>query len=258
MVNLRKSLRTILEDHYDRLKENYLGSRAAAVPIEYRSNFVSYKGASDLQFILANAIPTSAKRVLVIGVFGGRDYFFLKTRGDHEVHAVDLQAMPGFDNLEIANIEESLPYPEKFFDAIVMSEVIEHLVEDARALKNVRNVLADDGILFLSVPFLHEQEQAHVRVHTRLSVIRLLSCCGFEASDIIERPGLGFFLPLGQSAELRRKRPNVRADRAHGVPDHVAAARQVGARCGTTAKSVAQNVGSLGRVLCLPQEGDGL
>jgi SAM-dependent methyltransferase len=195
MVGLRKRLRHIFQERYGRLKENYLGSRAPAIPAEYRSNFVSYKGASDLQFILAEAIPAAARRILVIGVFGGRDYFFFKTRGNHEVHALDLQAMPGFENLKIANIEEPLPYPNKFFDAIVMNEVIEHLIEDAKALKNVRNVLADDGILFLSVPFLHEREEGHVRVHMRQSVIRLLSCCGFAPFDIMERPGLGFFLP---------------------------------------------------------------
>ncbi len=195
MVSLGESWRRRLAASYERVKESYLGSRAPDVPPEFRSNFVAYRGASEVQFILDKAIPETAKRVLVIGVFGGRDFFFLKTRGVHELHAIDLHPMPGIEHLEVANIEKPLPYPDKFFDAIVINEVLEQLVEDAKALGNLRAVLADDGILFVSVPFLHDREPAHVRVHTRLSVVRLLSCCGFEPKEIVERPGLGFYLP---------------------------------------------------------------
>jgi len=188
-------MKKLLKEQYERLKASHLGSHADEVPAGYRSNFVSYGGAAEIQHIVGEMVPPTARRVLVIGVFGGRDYFYLKIRGTHELHAVDLAQIEGFDNLQVANVEDPLPFPDQYFDAIVMNEVVEHLVEDGKALKNVARVLKDDGVFVISVPFLHEAEPTHIRVHTRASVERLLTHCGFKPERIIERPGAGFFLP---------------------------------------------------------------
>jgi SAM-dependent methyltransferase len=197
-----RSLAEVLRARYERLKSAYLGDRAAAVPPRYRSQFVCYPGASEIQHILDRAVPSSARRVLVIGVFAGRDYFFFKTRGTHEVFAIDLEHVPDFENLRVTNVEDPLPFAQKYFDCVVINEVIEHLVDDAKALGNIRDCLKDDGILFASVPFLHEAEPTHVRVHTRTSVERLFGCCGFEPVEIIERPGLGFYVPWVNEANF--------------------------------------------------------
>jgi SAM-dependent methyltransferase len=168
--------------------------RSRDVPEEYWSQFVSYRGASEVQYICGTMVPRTARRVLIIGVFGGRDYFYFKVRG-HEVHAAELAEVPGFDNLRVANVEESLPYPDGYFDAVVLSEVLEHLVDDGRALGHIRRVLSDEGVLVVAVPFLHEAEPTHIRVHTRVSVERLLRHCGFDVVDVCERPGAGFYVP---------------------------------------------------------------
>jgi len=187
-------VRHMVQKCYARVKATYMGERGRDVPEQYWSQFVCYRGASEVQYICGTMIPRTARRVLVIGVFGGRDYFFLKLRG-HEVHATELAEVPGFDNLRVANVEEGLPYADGYFDAVVLSEVIEHLVDDGRALGHIRRVLADDGVLVLAVPFLHEAEVTHVRVHTRVSVERLVAHCGFDVVDVCERPGAGFYIP---------------------------------------------------------------
>ena len=178
--------------HYENAKAAYLRDQAEIVPQAYRSNFVCFGGASEVQYIIWKMIPKSAKRILVVGVFGGRDYFGLKVRGV-EVHGVDLKELPEYENLSVANVEEGLPFPDQFFDAIVMNEVLEHLVRDYQALNHLKRVLKDDGVLVMSVPFLHEAEPTHVRVHTRRSVERLLLCCGYTLDSVIERPGLGIW-----------------------------------------------------------------
>jgi SAM-dependent methyltransferase len=187
------SLSEVLKRQYDKLKIAHLGANAEFVPPACRSNFVCYGGASEAQYVIGQLIPRSAKRVLIVGVFGGRDYFFLKIRGTHELHAVDLQALPGYDNLRVANVECPLPYPEHYFDAILMGDVLEHLLDDHTALSGLKRVLKREGVLVLTVPFLHEAEPTHLRVHTRLSVVRLLACCGFTVGRVIERPGPGLW-----------------------------------------------------------------
>lgn len=57
-------------------------------------------------------------------------------------------------NLQKASIYE-LPYPDNYFDAVVSSEVMEHLSDDVGALKEIKRVLKPDGIVLISVPHLN-------------------------------------------------------------------------------------------------------
>ncbi len=54
-----------------------------------------------------------------------------------------------------AGYAQNIPFQDKFFDMVVMSEVLEHLDDQTlrRSLKEVRRVLRDDGRFFISVPF---------------------------------------------------------------------------------------------------------
>jgi ubiquinone/menaquinone biosynthesis C-methylase UbiE len=47
---------------------------------------------------------------------------------------------------------EKIPYEDKFFDKILCSEVIEHVLDPLPLLKEMKRVLKDDGILSLSIP----------------------------------------------------------------------------------------------------------
>ena len=45
-----------------------------------------------------------------------------------------------------------LPYPDNHFDVVVSSEVMEHLEDDVKALKELKRVLKKDGIILITVP----------------------------------------------------------------------------------------------------------
>ena len=45
-----------------------------------------------------------------------------------------------------------LPYQGGFFDKIILSEVLEHVPDDGRALTEVKRVLKPGGLLFVTVP----------------------------------------------------------------------------------------------------------
>ncbi len=53
--------------------------------------------------------------------------------------------------LHNANIY-SLPYANHTFDAVILSEVLEHLDDDVNALKEVYRVLKPDGVVVITVP----------------------------------------------------------------------------------------------------------
>lgn len=51
-----------------------------------------------------------------------------------------------------ADLMKQLPFPNDYFDGIIMSEVMEHLPDDVKCMKEARRVLKKNGKLVLSVP----------------------------------------------------------------------------------------------------------
>jgi ubiquinone/menaquinone biosynthesis C-methylase UbiE len=52
--------------------------------------------------------------------------------------------------IKVKNIDvsrEKIPFPNKFFDTVIMGEIIEHLENPFFTLKEVKRVLKDDGVL---------------------------------------------------------------------------------------------------------------
>ncbi len=73
---------------------------------------------------------------------------------DNHVNAIDdARNFVGVNNAEfIVNNAEKLPFPINCFDKIIMSEVIEHVKDDTKVLKEARRVLKENGILILTTP----------------------------------------------------------------------------------------------------------
>jgi SAM-dependent methyltransferase len=92
-----------------------------------------------------------------------------------------------------------LPVEEASFDAVVCTEVLEHVAEPAVVLAELRRVLRPGGSLLLTVPFvveLHEEPDDHYR-YTSHGLRGLLARAGF--TDIEVRPSTGWFSTLAQT-----------------------------------------------------------
>jgi glycosyltransferase involved in cell wall biosynthesis/ubiquinone/menaquinone biosynthesis C-methylase UbiE len=88
--------------------------------------------------------------------------FYLMAMG--ELHALRLVGLDGdVERLAWARREEvpaellsgnilRLPFPDESFDKVLMSEVLEHIDDDRRALQEIYRVLKPGGVLALSVP----------------------------------------------------------------------------------------------------------
>ena len=50
------------------------------------------------------------------------------------------------------SLEENFFLKENYYDAVICSEVIEHLRYPQKALENIKNLLKPDGMVFFSVP----------------------------------------------------------------------------------------------------------
>lgn len=129
-----------------------------------------------------------ADRVLIIGDGGGRDYYSLKLLGKHPV-VMDVAAQSIISDLIIADANKLLPFSAGTFDAVVMAEVVEHLPEDFQALQRVRGVLKEDGVLVLTVPYYNDATPTHVRIHSPISIERLLQAAGWKITGYAEKGG---------------------------------------------------------------------
>jgi SAM-dependent methyltransferase len=176
----------IIGNLYKHLLEAELKETAGAdlLPEPVRRCFVNWGGFEALYLI--RKLVGESERVLVIGDWWGRDYWSLRILGK-KVTALDIAPQKGIDHLIQGDVTKPLPFRDNAFDAVVMGEVLEHLIEDKIALENISRVLTPKGRLILTVPFLHDEPEYHVRIHTPKSIQRLLEACGFEVRTFITR-----------------------------------------------------------------------
>lgn len=173
--------------------EAEIGGIGVEVPERYQSNFVRVAGAGEHVYILDRLITEhfpegGPLRCLVVGVFGGRDYFYLKAKG-HDVIGMDLQPVEGIADVRTCSAEDTWPFGSQEFDVVVMGEILEHLHHDMRALQEARRVLKPGGQLVATVPFLDSNDTYHIRIHDPVSFRRLLEINGFRVDHMLERPG---------------------------------------------------------------------
>ncbi|MFV2172857.1 class I SAM-dependent methyltransferase [Actinomadura sp. LOL_016] len=160
-------------------------------------------------------------RILDMGCGAGRHAFELYRRGAHVV-AFDQDAD------ELAGVEKmfgamrlagevpadaaaetvrgdalELPFPDDHFDAIVASEVLEHIPDDMRAMRELMRVLRPGGRLAATVPSwlpervcwalsedYHTAPGGHVRIYTRAELEAKLKSTGFAVGGHHHAHGL--------------------------------------------------------------------
>lgn len=116
------------------------------------------------RFIFEEIEKEKPKRVLEVG--SGRGFYihslcffpFIE-----EIHGIDLnEKYIGVArehikdkrvHLQVGDVYH-LPFPDNFFDTVIASEILEHLKDDKKALKEIKRVLKPQGAFLVSVPNL--------------------------------------------------------------------------------------------------------
>jgi O-antigen biosynthesis protein len=107
---------------------------------------------------VAALVPPECRRVLEVGCAGGELGRLLRSRG-HHVTGIELvpdmaeRARRWLDHVRTADVEtDGFSFPPASFDAIVFADVLEHLLDPWRVLREAVDVLADDGVVVASIP----------------------------------------------------------------------------------------------------------
>ena len=131
----------------------------------------------------------NSQSILNIGPSWGRDYYYL-SQLDKTVINIDIAPQTHLPLTSVGDVSQGLPFADKYFDVVLIPEVLEHLINDAAALGEARRVLKDDGIMVITVPFYSDGPNYHVRMHSPNTIRRLLEGTGFILVHYIERGGL--------------------------------------------------------------------
>lgn len=88
----------------------------------------------------------------------------------------------------------ALPFGAATFDRVVASEVLEHVVDDVGAMRELARVLRPGGEMAVTVPRLgpevvnwllsdayHDVPGGHIRIYRRSTLVERLQACGLEA-----------------------------------------------------------------------------
>jgi SAM-dependent methyltransferase len=151
-------------------------------------------------------------RVLDVGCGGGRHAYEVYRRGGRVV-AFDLdagelggvrgmfgameaegQAGEGSAATAISGDATSMPFCDNAFDRVIAAEVLEHVLDDQRAMSELARVLRPGGLAAITVPAFfpericwalsteyHEVPGGHVRIYTRVELEAKLARAGLEA-----------------------------------------------------------------------------
>ncbi len=137
-------------------------------------------------------LPKAATNILEIGAASGQTLRWIKTIYPNAVTTgvelsddVAAELSKNADVAIIGNISECLPRLKKY-DLILLLDVLEHLLDPASVLRNVRQLLEPGGHVVVSLPNI-----AHLSVTIPLLLRRRFT---YKDSGILDRTHLTFFV----------------------------------------------------------------
>lgn len=130
-----------------------------------------------------------------------------------------------YSQLDLVAPLNKLPVTDNSFDAILCTEVLEHLDEPLDCLKELFRVLKPNGRLFLTVPFFHHEHQIPYDFYryTSYGLKMLLIKANFDTDSIqIKRTAGGIFLRWAyELTSLFAVLPNLRIGRGKKSPQDI-------------------------------------
>lgn len=150
---------------------------------------------TNIRFDLIKLLPVNPDaKVLEIGAGGGDTLIEIKKKNlAKEVVGIELveipqsnQLHPLIDKFLICNIEaDNLPFADSYFDAIVIGDVLEHLVDPWKTIATLSEFLKKNGVFIVSAP--------NIRFVSAFIKIFLYGDFGYEKQGLFDKTHLRWF-----------------------------------------------------------------
>ena len=129
---------------------------------------------------------------------GGGDGVFLRTQGINKATILDFKKYNNEFEYINADLTKEIPTTKKF-RTIFLMEFLEHIKNPLYVLAKAHDLLTDNGVIYLSVPYTEISDEIHHVSRWKLkNLLEQVDKLGFESKVIQKRrrfKGLGFWLP---------------------------------------------------------------
>jgi len=150
------------------------------------------------------SLPAGSK-VLDVGA-GSAPYRDALTHCDYKTQdftglAVDQLRGGSYTRVDYVCDASAIPVPDASFDAIISTEMLEHVPEPIRVVKEIGRILRPGGILILTAPLgsgIHQEPYHFYGGYTPYWYERFLAEAGLE--NVKVEPNAGFFRHYGQES----------------------------------------------------------
>ena len=126
------------------------------IPIEDDSSWWWYKAKSDLLFDIINNIDSKKRfTILEIGPGKGNNLETLSKFGTIDILETEVDFINYLKNeksIHINDYFQKFEQIQKKYELIVLLDVLEHIENPIKFLKNIYSILSDDGIVVIGVP----------------------------------------------------------------------------------------------------------
>lgn len=122
------------------------------------------------KFLVNSCSPDS--KILDVGCAQGGFLNVLASKNFSSLYGIDVserflnEARKTNDNIDFRNANvENIPFPDSFFDVVILDQVLEHLAVPSRALIEIHRVLKVEGNVIFGVPNLNKYQEMSFFVH---------------------------------------------------------------------------------------------
>jgi 2-polyprenyl-3-methyl-5-hydroxy-6-metoxy-1,4-benzoquinol methylase len=168
---------------------------------------------STTRWEIIKLIPSGSHKILDVGCGVGSTSRQLKELGKaNEIVGIEINeevardSSDAIDKLHIGDVETmDIPYPEKYFDYILLADVLEHLIDPRGVLHKCKSLLLDDGYIIATFPNIKHYnvlirmilfdefrysdagilDRTHLRFFTKKEIIKMFQDEQFELVDLI-------------------------------------------------------------------------
>jgi 2-polyprenyl-3-methyl-5-hydroxy-6-metoxy-1,4-benzoquinol methylase len=205
---LRQAMRTAVRER----------EAAARRQVREQAEAATYYEAPRVEML--DFLPPEVHHVLDVGCAEGAFSAAVKERTRAEVWGIEYNPEAGerarqvIDRVLVGDANEKIAeLPDGYFDAIICNDVLEHLIDPAATLQQLRRKLKPGGVVVASIPnirflpalsqivfrrdFPQEDsgifDRTHLRFFTRKAIVRMFEGSGFTVQRI---KGINAYMPF--------------------------------------------------------------